>query len=160
MMRSAAIEARPAGVEDADALATLHAACFGSPWDAALLRIFLGAPDCLCLLYAEGDVARGFLLIRLAADEAEILTIAVSPTVRRRGVARALLEAAIGALRSRGAKQLYLEVDEKNAAAFALYRGLGAEPVGHRASYYADGGDAAILRLTLQEYLAEEEPSR
>ncbi|MFD0985634.1 ribosomal protein S18-alanine N-acetyltransferase [Methyloligella solikamskensis] len=155
-MPAGGIVARPAAVEDADALADVHAACFASPWDAELLEVFLAAPDCVCFLCAEDGAATGFLLTRMAADEAEILTLAVMPEARGMGIGRSLLEAAIAVLKSRGAKHLFLEVDEENAAALTLYRGLGAKPVGRRAAYYADGGDAAILSLTLDEALTDE----
>ncbi|XSG83153.1 MAG: ribosomal protein S18-alanine N-acetyltransferase [Methyloligella sp. ZOD6] len=149
-MRPLRAVARPAAVEDAESLAKLHAACFASPWEAELLQVFLGAPDCLCLLSMEGQDVTGFLLTRTAADEAEILTIAVDPASRRKGIARTLLKAAIAGLKARGTKTLFLEVDEKNNAALTLYRGFGAKPIGRRAGYYADGGDAAILSLTLE----------
>ncbi|ODA67874.1 ribosomal-protein-alanine N-acetyltransferase [Methyloligella halotolerans] len=159
-MEGPRIAARQAAVKDAEALAAVHAACFSAPWDAELLKIFLEARDSLCVLSTEGETVTGFLLTRIAADEAEILTLAVAPETRRQGIARTLLEAAVDGLKQRGAKHLFLEVDEKNVAALGLYRGLGAKPVGRRPAYYADGGDAAILRLTLDERLAEDGPTR
>ena len=60
-----------------------------------------------------------------------------------------MLEVAIFALRESGTKQLFLEVDKGNEAALALYRALGAQPVGGRAGYYEDGADAAIFSLAL-----------
>lgn len=155
-----AVAPRRAAVDDADALAALHATSFPAPWDADLLKVFLAAPDSLCLIGDENGVAAGFLLIRIAADESEILTLAVDPLARRKGIARVLLAAAIGGLKERGIKHLFLEVDEENTAALALYRGFGAETVGRRAAYYADGGNAAILSIALADCLAEGEPSR
>ena len=89
------------------------------------------------------------LAARAASAEAEILTLAVDPVHRRRGLARALLLATIARLRLAGVTQLFLEVESGNEAAEGLYRGFGAEAVGRRPAYYENGRDAAIFRLTL-----------
>jgi len=90
---------------------------------------------------------RGFVLARLAADEAEILTIAVDPTVRGKGVGRALLAAILRQAASAGARTMFLEVDQDNAPALALYRRLGFIKVGERTGYYRrkDGQRAAAI---------------
>ena len=85
------------------------------------------------------------------ADEAEILTLAVHPTARRRGIAARLTAQAAAAARSLGVVRLFLEVAEDNAPARALYAALGFQPAGRRRGYYArkDGpaADALILAL-------------
>src|SRR5690606_10955011 len=78
----------------------------------------------------------GFVLARLAAGEAEILTIAVSRTMRRHGVGRDLMEAVLRELHAQRAEALFLEVDEINEAAIALYRRLGFREVARRPAYY------------------------
>ena len=96
---------------------------------------------------------RGFVLARLAADEAEILTIAVQPSARGRGVGRALLLANFRQAANAGARTLFLEVDEDNRAALALYKRLGFVRVGERVGYYRkkDGGrtTAVVMRRAL-----------
>lgn len=138
---------------DAALLAALHASCFAKAWDAAAMAHFIAGPDTLCLIASaiddSGGAPGGFLIARKAADEAELLTLAVAPACRRMGLARALLRDATEALRTSGAKQLFLEVEEGNLAALQLYRSLGAVPVGRRPGYYAHGGDAAIFSLAL-----------
>jgi [ribosomal protein S18]-alanine N-acetyltransferase len=91
----------------------------------------------------------GFVLARAAAGEAEILTLAVVPAARRQGVGSALLAGAMAAACARGAAEMFLEVAASNAAAHALYAGLGFTEVGRRPRYYADGADAFVLRRTL-----------
>jgi ribosomal protein S18 acetylase RimI-like enzyme len=76
-----------------------------------------------------------------AADEAEILNLAVDPGFRRRGVASALLSAV--SAQARGT--IFLEVAEPNAPAIALYRKLGWEPAGLRAGYYNHGVVNAVV---------------
>jgi ribosomal-protein-alanine N-acetyltransferase len=132
-------------------MAAIHAASFARSWDAGSIAQFLGSPGCLSLLAATaaGQPAQGLLIARIASDEAELLTLAVLPLSRRLGLARALLGAAMTVLRERGAKRLFLEVEEGNAPARALYHSLGAVAVGRRPGYYEHGADAAIFSLAL-----------
>jgi ribosomal-protein-alanine N-acetyltransferase len=136
-----------AGPLHAAALAALHAAAFppGEVWDAAFLASQLAQPGVLVLF----DDAGGFVMARVAADEAEILTLAVHPACRRRGVGRALLEAAAREAMARGARALYLEVSEMNSAARYLYAAAGFSEVGRRPRYYTDGSSALVLRRDL-----------
>lgn len=146
-----AIALRRAGLAEAGLCAGLHAACFPASWDDGAFAQFLGAPGALVLLAAPGADAspQGLLVTRIAADEAELIALGVVPAYRRQGMARALLLAAMTALRQAGAKRLFLEVEDGNEAALGLYRSLGAVPVGRRPRYYAHGADAAIFSLAL-----------
>ena len=92
------------------------------------------------------DERGGMILARVAADEAEILTLAVMPEARRNGIARRLMEAAIAEARRRSARSMVLEVGVLNVPAMALYAALGFAEVGRRSGYYAKGEDALILR--------------
>jgi ribosomal-protein-alanine N-acetyltransferase len=89
------------------------------------------------------------LLARLAADEAEVLTVAVVPERRQQGLGAALIKAAAEEARSKGAVRLFLEVSTRNPAARGLYQQLGFAQVGRRAGYYADGSDALVLSKDL-----------
>jgi len=143
-----------ATLTDAALLAGLHAACFEKPWDEGAMATFIAGPGMLCLIGSLGDAGpmpAGFVIARRAADEAEILTLGVVPASRRLGLARALLQRAAEDLRRSGATQLFLEVDEGNEAALALYRALGAAPAGRRPGYYESGADAAIFSLALSD---------
>jgi [ribosomal protein S18]-alanine N-acetyltransferase len=85
----------------------------------------------------------------VAAGEAEVLTVAVRPAARRAGLGRSLMRALVAEAAGRGAAELFLEVSETNAAARALYAGLGAAQAGRRPRYYPDGSDALVLRLDI-----------
>lgn len=108
-------------------------------------------------LLATGAIAlgddRAFVLLRVVEGEAEILTLCTHPTQRRRGLARAALDAAQRAARSRGARCIFLEVDEGNAPAIALYRAAGYVEVGRRKGYFGGSGkdrnDAIVMRRML-----------
>lgn len=92
---------------------------------------------------------QGFLLGRIAGDEAELLTLAVAPEARGQGEGRALVGGFLKDCRGRGAKVVFLEVAADNAAAIGLYRATGWRQVGQRRSYYAPGLDALVMRHDL-----------
>ncbi|HXT79727.1 MAG TPA: GNAT family N-acetyltransferase [Acetobacteraceae bacterium] len=131
----------------AAALAAIHGAAFsdGDSWSANVIGLQLGLLGGFGLLDERG----GMLLARIVADEAEVLTLAVAPEVRRQGIATALLRAARHRAYQDGARCLFLEVGVANGAAQALYGGLGFVEVGRRRRYYRDGSDALVLRLPL-----------
>ncbi len=131
----------------AAALAAIHAAAFPprERWGADAMALQLGLPGAFGLIDARG----GMVLARVAADEAEILTVAVLPEARRQGLGRSLLEAAAEQAVARGAVALFLEVSTANGPAQALYATCGFVPVGRRRRYYPDGADALVLRRAL-----------
>ena len=124
-------------------MASLHAVAFPpeSRWEAGAILAQLHLPGVFGLI----DPAGGMLLARVAADEAEILTLGVVPAVRRRGIGRALLLTAGRRAALRGARAMFLEVARGNAAAQALYAGCGYREVGCRTRYYEDGSDALVM---------------
>jgi ribosomal-protein-alanine N-acetyltransferase len=122
-------------------MAALHAAAFTRPrpWSEAEFAALLAAPGVFACTRAQG-----FALGRAIADEAELLTLAVHPEARRRGLGRALVAAFEAGARRAGARAAFLEVAADNAAALALYAGAGWRPAGRRPGYYA-GTDALVL---------------
>lgn len=133
---------------EAAALAGLHASCFAAPWSESEFAALLGQPGVVAL--AEAD---GFILIRIAADEAEILTLAVQPAARRRGLGRRLVESGARAACAGGADRLFLEVAEDNAAARALYAAAGFVEAGRRRAYYPRAEGPAVDALILARAL-------
>lgn len=92
----------------------------------------------------------GYLIAREVAGSGEVLNLAVDPPFRRRGVARALLDAGLDTLRRRGAGEVFLEVRASNAAGQSLYGGCGFAEVARRTDYYRSPlEDALVLRLAL-----------
>ena len=135
---------------DTAPLATLHAACFSDAWDAMAIAGLLAGPGAFAIHCQDG-----FVLARIAGGEAEILTLAVAPHARGKGLGRALLQAAIARAEEQGAHAMFLEVGSDNPHALALYAGLGFTKVGMRKGYYSSvsggsgDGDALVLRLSL-----------
>jgi ribosomal-protein-alanine N-acetyltransferase len=119
---------------------------FADPWSTQDFR------DCvsfaLFLVAEADDNVVGYAVALEAADEGEILNLAVAEAGRRRGLGRALVEAIVAALSDRGVRQVYLEVRESNAPARALYSEFGFKEVGRRRAYYRRPvEDAMVLRL-------------
>jgi [ribosomal protein S18]-alanine N-acetyltransferase len=147
---------RPLRPDKAADCARLHAAEFAHPWSAQEIAALIARSitfAAAALDPASGEL-RGFVLSRLAADETEILTIAVEPALRGRGVGRALLSESLRQAANAGAKSMFLEVDENNAPALALYARLGFVKVGERVGYYRRKGGLRATAVVMRKPLA------
>ncbi|NWH09148.1 MAG: tRNA (adenosine(37)-N6)-threonylcarbamoyltransferase complex dimerization subunit type 1 TsaB [Alphaproteobacteria bacterium] len=138
---------------DAMLVAALQNASFEEQWNAAAVAQFLDGPGTALILAENGmGECEGYALLRQTGAEAEIISLAVAPDSRRRGIGRILMEGVLAALREAGANALFLEVSVVNEAALTLYQGLGFVPVGRRAAYYRDrfgAHDALVLKRDL-----------
>jgi len=144
---------RVATVADAALLAEAHAEAFDPGWSATDLAQFLEDHTSFAIVAeAERAGAAGFILCRVIAAEAEVLTLAVRPALQRRGIGGSLVAAAMGVAAPR-AEAMFLEVAADNPGAMALYERAGFEAVGRRAGYYSrpvgGGVDAIVMRRTL-----------
>jgi ribosomal-protein-alanine N-acetyltransferase len=140
-----------AGASDARALAALHGAAFHRGWSESEFEQLLVDRNVITDRAAAGRNVVGFIMSRLALDEAEILSIAVAAARRGKGLARRLLDVHLRRLAGLGARAVFLEVEEGNVPARRLYRRAGFRQVGRREGYYpaANGNAALILRRDL-----------
>ena len=140
-----------AGPADARAMAALHAASFHRAWSDGEFADLLAQGDVVADRVIVGRRLAGFILSRIAAGEAEILSVAVKPARRGKGLGRGLLDQHLRRLAGRGVGTVFLEVAEDNWPARALYRRAGFSDVGRREGYYpeAKGAAALILRRDL-----------
>jgi [ribosomal protein S18]-alanine N-acetyltransferase len=138
-----------ASVRDASALAVIHAASFQRGWSESEFEQLLADRTVVAQRAAVGRRIAGFILSRLAADEAEILSVAVGNRHRGRGLGRRLLDLHLRRLAAMGTQAVFLEVEETNTAALRLYEHAGFHEVGRRDGYYPrdDGEAAAALVL-------------
>jgi ribosomal-protein-alanine N-acetyltransferase len=143
-----------ASPRDAAAIAALHGASFRRGWTEDEVERLLADRAVLAHRAVYNDAIVGFILSRFAAGEAEILSIAVSPARRGRGIARALLDLHMRRLAGLGIRSLFLEVDEDNVPACRLYRRSGFRTVGRRPGYYRQGRNTAGTALILRRDLA------
>jgi ribosomal-protein-alanine N-acetyltransferase len=143
-----------AGVRDAHSLASLHATSFRRGWSDGEFEQLLNERNVLAHRATRGRTLDGFILSRIAAGEAEILSIAVASSRRGQGLARALLNLHLRRLAGLGACAVFLEVDEDNTPARRLYARAGFREVGRRAGYYQHAGNNAATALVLRRDLA------
>jgi ribosomal-protein-alanine N-acetyltransferase len=138
----------PGQPADADTMARLHGQGFFRGWPREDFESFLSEPGTPA--YVACDARRrvaGFALLRILADEAELITIAVDPKWRRKGVGAALMRAMFEDLQLSAARRFLLEVAADNPSAIKLYKGFGFSQIGERQAYYArpDGRPATAL---------------
>ncbi|HWC72583.1 MAG TPA: ribosomal protein S18-alanine N-acetyltransferase [Gemmatimonadales bacterium] len=119
---------------------------FADPWSTQDFRDCVTSDALFLVAEVDGKVG-GYVIAIDAADEGEILNLAVAPTGRRHGLGRALVEAILELLTDREVAHVYLEVRESNGPARALYATQGFREVGRRAQYYRRPvEDAIVLR--------------
>jgi ribosomal-protein-alanine N-acetyltransferase len=139
-------------------IAALHARCFDDtprPWSAAAFAGLLREASAVSVLRRDG-----FAMGRVTGPEAELLTLAVAPEVRRRGLGRDLVAAFEAAAAACGAGEIFLEVAVTNRAARALYASRGYAAVGRRPGYYARPTGPAVDALVLRKALSTPGRSR
>jgi len=131
-------------------LAVLHRAAFVSqrPWTRTEFENLLASKHCHALTEPNG-----FALIRVIADEAELLTLAVHPEHQNAGLGRSLLTRAMLTAHEYGAFEIFLEVAEDNARAVRLYLSSGFAQVATRANYYSRANSEPVDALLLSRSL-------
>lgn len=162
--RPLSLSVRTVGPFDLGRLSRLHRTCFEEPWSRADLAHLLAVPGgfgLIARLFEGGlvglDGLRGvaFALCRVTSDESELLSIGVAPAHRGKGVATAVLRAALERCQRVGARSMFLEVATDNLAAQRLYEAHGFQRVGLRPDYYhrTDGGrtNAFTMRRDLDQ---------
>jgi ribosomal-protein-alanine N-acetyltransferase len=144
----------PATIRDAARLAQLHGASFHRGWGEAEFESMLAERNTLSHRLRLGRKTIGFAVSRIAADEAEILSIAIVPGYRGRGLSRELLLTHLGNLAGRGVRTFFLEVEENNQPARRLYERAGFTVVGRRERYYRQAGGEQLNALLMRRDLS------
>jgi ribosomal-protein-alanine N-acetyltransferase len=136
-----------ATLADCEVMAAIHAAAFAGPdtWSRDVFSLQLALPNVFGLLHPSG----GLILVRAAADEAEVLTLAVTPPVQGGGIGLMLLREATIRVAALGVRAVFLEVSVANCVARRLYSRGGFVEVGRRRRYYSNQTDALVLRRDL-----------
>lgn len=135
---------------DASSIATLHAASFRRGWSDEEVEGLLIDRSVVAQRACVGRTFAGFIMSRLAADEAEILSVAVARACQGRGLARQLLTLHLRRLAGLGVHKVFLEVDELNAPAIKLYSRAGFREVSRRPNYYPLPGGKKAAALVLR----------
>jgi len=140
---------RRAQIADVERVMEIEKEGFLHPWSRELIERELEHAWSQVLLAedGEGGSVLGYIVFWLVHDEVHVLNVATAAAARRRGIGRALMEAAEQAGQRRGARLATLEVRRSNAAAIALYRAIGYRQVGVRPNYYAEEKEDAIVMV-------------
>jgi ribosomal-protein-alanine N-acetyltransferase len=144
----------PAALRDAARLAQLHGASFHRGWGEAEFETMLSERNTLVHRLKQGRKIIGFAVSRMAADEAEILSIAVADDQRGRGLSHNLLLTHLGHLAGRGVRTIFLEVEENNQPARRLYERAGFAVVGRRERYYREANGEQLNALLMRRDLS------
>jgi [ribosomal protein S18]-alanine N-acetyltransferase len=149
---------RTATAADLDSIMAIEAAVFGSDaWSRETMQSELAHPQTYYLVAVrpdEPDAIDGYagLLAPRKSEHAEIQTIAVAKSARRNGLGRILINALVSEAKTRGTREVFLEVRADNPDARRLYTSIGFAPIGVRKGYYRpEGVDAIVMRLIIGE---------
>jgi [ribosomal protein S18]-alanine N-acetyltransferase len=149
---TAVVEA--ASLRDARRLAQLHGESFHRGWGEGEFEQMLSERNTLVHRLKVGRKLVGFAVSRMAADEAEILSIAVAAGYRGRGLSRNLLLTHLGHLAGHGVRKIFLEVEENNQPARRLYERAGFSVAGRRERYYQQPGGEQLNALLMRRDLS------
>ena len=144
----------PASHRDAARLAQLHGASFHRGWGEGEFEAMMSERNTLVHRLRLGRKIIGFAVSRMAADEAEILSIAIDAGQRGRGLSRNLLLTHLGHLAGHGVRTIFLEVEENNQPARRLYEWAGFGVVGRRERYYLQTGGEQLNALLMRRDLS------
>jgi ribosomal-protein-alanine N-acetyltransferase len=151
---SDAAQVEPATLRDAPRLAQLHGASFHRGWGEGEFETMMTERNTLVHRLRLGRRIIGFAVSRMAADEAEILSIAVDARHRGRGLSRNLLLTHLGHLAGRGVRTVFLEVEENNQPARRLYERAGFGVAGRRERYYREANGEQLNALLMRRDLS------
>jgi ribosomal-protein-alanine N-acetyltransferase len=116
---------------------------FQTPWSLAMFVLELSKPTGICLAAARDQDLLGYLVCSRYADVWHLMNVAVTPGLRRQGIASQLMDRLF---EEAGADARYtLEVRTSNHGAIAMYERLGFRPAGYRRAYYHDNGEDALI---------------
>jgi len=150
-MTVAQAKIEPMGFEDIDAILALENRAHDFPWTQANFNGSLESNDSAWVLHVDAKKI-GYVVFRMAVDEAELLNITVSPDYQRRGFGMLLINHVFSIARTYHAKRLLLEVRPSNGAGIGLYQQAGFTEIGRRKAYYAAANgreDAVVLAADL-----------
>lgn len=138
-------------IDDLSEVFEIERASFSDPWSVDLFEAELQNPHSFnlvvrCNSLSDKSVA-AYIVYWIAADEMQILDLAVDVRFRRQGLARFLIKSALERAAGNGAAHAFLEVRRGNEAGISLYNTLGFAEIGERKKYYKDGEDAIVMGL-------------
>jgi ribosomal-protein-alanine N-acetyltransferase len=149
------LEIRRLSYSDLPQVIAVERRAFPTPWSLAMFVLELSKPSGVCLAAVRDGTVVGHLICSRYDTVWHLMNIAVDPSLRRKGIASALLEALLERIDDgSGSCQLTLEVRPTNRAAIVLYERFGFRSAGTRPRYYQDNGEDALIMWRTQATLA------
>lgn len=148
-----------ASAEYVSQICEIENAAFSDPWSYSSILSAVNDPLCrfILALDEDSDELFGYAIMRTLFEEGEVLSVAVRPDLRRKGIGRRMMKTLMCDASSRGVTKMFLEVRQSNEAARSMYTSLGFLPIGLRRGYYAKPReDAVIMRASLPQRNNEE----
>lgn len=136
------VELREMTAADTERIAALEKECFAEPWTQGMLAGSVARADFCGLTLTDGNTAIGYICGLTLFEDGEIARVAVTPTMRGKGLGGKLLDAFLKTCQARGAQRVFLEVRVSNIPAVSLYQSRGFVQTRLRRRYYANGEDA------------------
>ncbi len=147
---SANIQLRELVRTDLEQVLAIEIESFTTPWRRETFESLFGRGDTDMIGAVERDRLLGYAICWTVVDQSELGNVAVHGEARGRGVGRRLVQAAVEAVRGRGARECFLEVRSSNESARKLYERMGFEVIGRRRAYYRQPiEDALVMRADL-----------
>lgn len=145
--------------EDIPEVAQIERSAFSMPWSADAFQETLHSPHAFFFVAEWQDGIAGYIGAYVAADEAEVMNVAVREEARRRHIAQGLAQAALEESKARGARSIFLEVRVGNEAAIALYQKLGFSTISTRKGFYdKPREDAYVMSAQLWDHATGQVP--
>ena len=130
--------------DDTKAIAEMEKEYFSDAWSETSVKTQIENKKVLALK-TFGELI-GYSIFMTAADEGEILRIAINKNIRKGGLGKKLILASIDKMGEEGANEIFLEVRASNDGAIALYKSAGFSEIGIRKGYYDNGEDAILYK--------------
>jgi ribosomal-protein-alanine N-acetyltransferase len=140
------LEIRRCRLADLDRILKIENASVGEDaYDRNLFAEFFNICRNLFLVAVRGSSVCGYMITCVRGDRAEIVSIAVAPAFRGRGVASALMDSTLRRLKRRKVMRLVLMVKVSNAPARQFYLKYGFRKTRLVRKYYEDGADGVLM---------------
>ncbi len=142
---------QPMTEADLDEVLPIEASSFSSPWSRRHFLDELTSPLSFPMVARMSDgLVAGYICMMMVLDEGSVLNVAVHPQLRRKGIGKMMIQAALAEFHSRGASFVALEVRPTNKAALSIYEGFGFVVTGRRKAYYENGEDAVLMEYDIK----------
>jgi len=132
-------------VEDLNAVVKIEEETFPMPFSGSLFHKFMDQEAFHCWVIESNKEVIGYMIYSVAADEVDIMNIAVEKQWRRRGIGSMLMEHMMEHAAGLGGEHIFLEVRPSNLLAQAFYQKWGFFQIGTRPGYYHDTGEDALV---------------